>query len=141
MKPEEDYLNLPPKEKRDPDAEVSRHKVGRPTRLTYAMMDKVVDTILAGGLMDTAAQAIGVSNEKLCDWLKRYPEFRERVETAEAQVLTYAEERMKIENLNKWLAVKKPKVWSNNSILAANGITTLPPMISILFQVASPEDE
>lgn len=68
-------------------------KVGRPTKLTKEIADKIVKYVKAGNYVETAAAAAGISKNTLYEWLKRgaqsetdniFTEFQDAVEQAMA---------------------------------------------------------
>jgi transposase len=68
---------------------------GRPTKLTPALQDKIVQAIRAGNYMETAAAYAGIHKDTLYAWLKRgarersphspYRQFSDAVEKALAE--------------------------------------------------------
>lgn len=67
--------------------------IGRPSKLTPEVQDKVVQAILAGNYQDTAAQYAGIGTTTFYRWMEKgaeddapqmYRDFREAVESANA---------------------------------------------------------
>lgn len=65
--------------------------MGRPTKLTQAISDKIVEAILAGNYQDAAARYAGIDPATFYRWMQKgdgsddhYGEFREAVENAKA---------------------------------------------------------
>jgi hypothetical protein len=65
--------------------------MGRPTKLTEAIRDKIVEAILAGNYQDAAARYAGIDPATFYRWMQKgdgtddhYGEFREAVENAKA---------------------------------------------------------
>lgn len=58
---------------------------GRPSKLTPELQERILDAILEGVYMETAAQAVGINKTTLYRWI-------ERGETAEQNALAQAEE-------------------------------------------------
>jgi len=75
-------------------ADETKPKIGRPTKLTPEVEAKIVETILAGNWLLTAARAVGIDKTTLHDWLRRgrsetdgiYAEFVRVTDMARAQV-------------------------------------------------------
>lgn len=65
--------------------------MGRPTKLTQDIQDKIVDAILAGNYQDAASRYVGIDPATFYRWMQKgdgaddqYGEFREAVENAKA---------------------------------------------------------
>lgn len=63
------------------------HKVGRPTKYTPEIIDKVISAIALGAPFTHACNYAGVSFETFNEWRKQYPEFSEQVKTAEGRAV------------------------------------------------------
>lgn len=67
--------------------------IGRPTKLTSEVQDRVVHAITAGNYIEIAAQYAGISKATLYDWMERgrndpgsaFSDFLDAVESARAQ--------------------------------------------------------
>jgi transposase len=71
--------------------------VGRPTKLTPEVQEKIVSLVRAGNYPEVAAQAAGISGKTYYEWMKRgeseagiYREFRKAVKEAQAAAESHA---------------------------------------------------
>lgn len=68
------------------------HRMGRPTKLSAEVQDKIVSYVRRGNYLETAAAAAGIHKRTLFDWLKRgttgeapYADFLHAVDEANAE--------------------------------------------------------
>jgi len=71
--------------------------MGRPTKLTPEVQEKIVSLVRAGNYPEVAAQAAGISGKTYYEWLRRgesedgiYREFRQAVKEAQAAAESHA---------------------------------------------------
>lgn len=71
----------------------NENKMGRPTKLTPALQDEIVEYLKAGNYIETACAVVGVGRSTYYDWIKRaneatrqnkYTRFRDAVNKAQA---------------------------------------------------------
>lgn len=90
---------------------------GRPTKYNDAIADKIIGYVRAGCNRNDSAQACGIAVETMCQWMRRYPDFMQRVHEADAQaavkmelvVSKHAVDDPKI--AIAWLQAKRQKEW------------------------------
>lgn len=105
------------------------NRVGRPTKLTTEIQERIVELLKAGNYVETACAVVGIGRTTFYDWLKkaekstranRYTRFRDAVRQAEA----WAEARF-VSIISKsaeknwtagawWLERKYPERWSRD---------------------------
>lgn len=73
----------------EPESEPEQNKGGRPSKYEPERVNAIIDAISHGMYAEQAAVACGISKTTFVRWRDIYPEFKERVERAQA----FAEER------------------------------------------------
>jgi len=66
-------------------------KIGRPTKYRRKYCRQVVEFMSQGGSIVSFAGTIGVSKQRVYDWSKRYPDFRDAYKRGKAAALCWWE--------------------------------------------------
>jgi transposase-like protein len=59
---------------------------GRPTKYSTETADKILQALRAGNTLRASARYVGVTEDTLINWRKRYSDFSAQVDQAEAEV-------------------------------------------------------
>ena len=86
--------------------------VGRPTKLTPEVQERIVQVIRAGNYAEVAAQCAGIGEATFYRWLQRaeeepsgkYAEFREAIKKAEAEAHAEAVAQVRLAARENWAA-------------------------------------
>lgn len=99
-----------------------KHPGGRPSKLTPEVQEKIVNLIKVGNYAETAARAAGISKTTYYNWMAddrpQYVEFRDAVETAEAEAESHAVAVVRRAMPDQWTAAmtylerRYPDRWS-----------------------------
>jgi len=118
--------------------------MGRPTKLTKPVQDRIVELLAAGNYQETAARAAGISRSTFHRWMKRgahakqrgkdsrYRDFRDSVKKAEAVAEVAAVKCVIDASETKWQAAmtflerKFPERWSRGERVEHSGTIEQP---------------
>jgi len=123
-------------------------KMGRPTKYTPEIADKLCSLIAGGTSASRACNEIGVPMQTMYEWLRKHDEFRDNYARArEDQADTFADEmcdiaeydedvqraKLKID-ARKWVASRmKPKRWGDRQQLEHTGAGGAPLNIRVEY--------
>jgi transposase len=66
-------------------AAVRPTRTGRPSKFTVERQEQILEAIRGGNYLETAARAAGVGKSTFYEWLERFPDFADAVESARAE--------------------------------------------------------
>jgi len=78
--------------------------IGRPTKYTPEVADKIVEAVLNGATREDAAAVVGIHKSTLQEWMNTYPDFGERLHEADAQAVADACKTIVKASKNDWKA-------------------------------------
>jgi len=101
--------------------------VGRPTKLTFEVKEKILHLIRQGNYKEVAVRAAGVGVSTFCRWMEQNREFREAVDMAETEAEVEMVAHVKLAAKNDpvhgrwWLERKFPERWGRRDKVAVSG--------------------
>lgn len=96
--------------------------MGRPTKYTQAIADKIIEAIANGHNRDDAARLAGICPDTLYTWMASKPEFAEECRAADSRAvdvgvsaLIKATRSGSVRAIQLWLQSKRPHEWTPSS--------------------------
>lgn len=118
--------------------------MGRPTKYTSEVADKIVEAVREGCNRRDAARVVGVDESTLYRWMQDNEEFRSRLHDADAEIITKLEKTVIRAAITDWkpalaaLQAKRQKEWGRNSKVQV-GNADGKPFSTISFDKLTPE--
>lgn len=126
--------------------------MGRPTKLTPEVQEKIRGLISKGSYAKTAAEAAGIPEQRFYDWMDKgeqgkepYKSFRESIKKAEAEAEAHASERV-YSGKKQWVAAAtwlervKRERWSRSDRVAVDASGTIKVEVIDYFANAKPKE-